>query len=193
MVLNGLFWTYGLFFTTPLIFQNKFGLDPLGCCGVTTIDSIPLWIYYMVFVMGPVFLCYGITFIFYGKLASWVKTTSAMMMITAQTRATLNATRDLMRMMKWVLFFPIFVYYPAPTCEYLMRLFPGIISVRTARIILLTAPLPHVLDPIVTVFFVKRYRTALRELLCGSKNAQSSSIYPTGTGRSNVAVPQDLE
>jgi hypothetical protein len=101
-----------------------------------------------------------------------------MLSISSETRETLIATRSLMRMIKWLLFFPIVVYYPSPTVEVLLRIFPNIVSIRTARMVMITCPMSHAVDPFFIIIFVKRYRVALIELLGGHENA-SVSINPT--------------
>uniref|UniRef100_A0A914W647 G-protein coupled receptors family 1 profile domain-containing protein n=1 Tax=Plectus sambesii TaxID=2011161 RepID=A0A914W647_9BILA len=161
IILNGIFWAYGLTFTIPLIITDRFGLGDIGICGVTDINSIGLWIYYMVVVVGALFGAYVVMFIFYRRLGNWVKTTSSMMVMSSRTRETLNGTRNLMRMLRWLLFLPMVVYYPALTIEALLRIVPRAVSTRTARYFLITVPLAHVLDPIATIIFVKSYRTAL--------------------------------
>jgi hypothetical protein len=44
LALIGMYWTYGLLFPLPLVINDNFGLDPLGCCGITAIDSLNLWV-----------------------------------------------------------------------------------------------------------------------------------------------------
>jgi hypothetical protein len=170
LALNAMFWTYGIFFMWPFLYYDKFGLDAMGCCGVTEIDTLFLWIYYLVFIGSPLFIAYAVTFIFYRKLDQWVRETSALMTMTSHTRESLTITRNVMRMIKWLLFVPIVCFYPAHTCETLLRIFPNFVSVGTARLFMITFSLPHVCDPIITLIFVKRYRMALVSLLMGGEN-----------------------
>uniref|UniRef100_A0A914XHX3 G-protein coupled receptors family 1 profile domain-containing protein n=1 Tax=Plectus sambesii TaxID=2011161 RepID=A0A914XHX3_9BILA len=177
LLLNAMFWTYGLTFTLPLIADDKFGLDRMGCCGVTDIDSVFLWTYYMIVIVGILFGAYTLMFIFYRKLGKWVKETSSLLTMSSVTRDTLMATRNLMRLLRWLLLLPVVVYYPALIVETILRVFPNAISVRTARYFLITVPLPHVCDPIVTLLFVKSYRTALFSLL-PLKGRMSTRVIP---------------
>ena len=78
----------------------------------------------MVFIVGVIFGGYAVTFTFYRKLGRWMKETSSMIGISAETRETLKITRNLMRMIKWLLFFPVVVYYPALCCQSMLRIFP---------------------------------------------------------------------
>uniref|UniRef100_A0A914X122 G-protein coupled receptors family 1 profile domain-containing protein n=1 Tax=Plectus sambesii TaxID=2011161 RepID=A0A914X122_9BILA len=179
LALNGIFWTYGLLYPLPFILTDRMGLDPMGFCGVVEIDSFLFWTYYLVFIGGVLFSAYIVTFIFYRKLSIWVQETSSMISATAQTNETLAVTRSIMRMIRWLLFVPFVFYYPALTVEMVMRISPNLISVLTARIFLITVPLPHIIDPFVTLLFVKCYRMSLIELTNGGRTLFKRSVYPS--------------
>jgi hypothetical protein len=138
----------------------------------------------LVIVVGALFVAYATSFIFYRKLSKWVEETSSLISISEQTQETLTITRNIMRMTKWLLFVPIVFYYPALSVEGLLRIFPNIVSVSTARIFMSTATLPHVVDPFVTMIFVQPYRKALLALIFGRKNVslinlrQSARVTP---------------
>uniref|UniRef100_A0A914WA25 G protein-coupled receptor n=1 Tax=Plectus sambesii TaxID=2011161 RepID=A0A914WA25_9BILA len=168
-----LYWTYGLSYPLPFVISDMFGLDGMGVCGIMEIDTAFLWSYYMVVVVGILFGAYAITFTFYRKLGRWE--TSSLMTLSEHTRETLIITRNLMRMMKWVLFIPVVFYYPGLTIEAALRLSPGSVATRTARFFMITVPLPHVLDPLVTIFFMKSYRTAVMNLLRGKAKVSAFS------------------
>lgn len=180
LLLNALFWTYGLLFSVPYIISDKFGLDRMGCCGIAEIDSAFLWIYYMVVIVGPLFVAYGVSLTFYRKLGRWVKETSSLMLITPETQETLIATRSMMRMLKWVLLVPVLFYYPGLTLEAVLRIVPDFATLRTARIFMITVPLPHVIDPVITLIFVKRYRVAALKIFKGKGQKYShTAVLPS--------------
>uniref|UniRef100_A0A914W3P8 G-protein coupled receptors family 1 profile domain-containing protein n=1 Tax=Plectus sambesii TaxID=2011161 RepID=A0A914W3P8_9BILA len=93
IILNGIFWAYGLTFTIPLIITDRFGLGDIGICGVTEINSIALWIYYMVVVVGALFGAYVVMFIFYRRLGSWVKVRETLFFIPSLEYKKLFASR----------------------------------------------------------------------------------------------------
>jgi hypothetical protein len=154
--------------------------DPKYTFAKKTFQLISFFRIYFVAGVSFIFVLYSVTFHFYRKLGSWVQTTSSMMTMTSQTEETLTATRGLMRMMKWLLFQPVVFLYPALVMETLLRIFPGFISVRTARLFLITGPLPQIFNPIITMFFVKRYSVTVSHLLPrGSVNVKSfPAVHP---------------
>uniref|UniRef100_A0A914UJA1 G-protein coupled receptors family 1 profile domain-containing protein n=1 Tax=Plectus sambesii TaxID=2011161 RepID=A0A914UJA1_9BILA len=159
-ILNIAFWMYGLLYTLPFVATDKFGLDAIGCCGITEINSVFLWVYYLVNVVFFLFLAYVVSFVFYRKIGRWVKETSSASTLLPHTRDTLKVTRNLQRMIKWMLFVPVVFYYPALGVQAALRLSPGIVDLHAARLFMITVPLPHIIDPIITLIFVKCYRTA---------------------------------
>uniref|UniRef100_A0A914X111 G-protein coupled receptors family 1 profile domain-containing protein n=1 Tax=Plectus sambesii TaxID=2011161 RepID=A0A914X111_9BILA len=173
--LNAICWLYGACFTLPFSIEDKFGLDGVGTCGIAEIDSTFLWTYYMVGVVIALFAAYAVTYIFYYKLAQWIKDseTSALMMTTRLAHDKLTTTRNLMRMMKWILLIPVVLYYPALTVEAVLRIYPGAMTMRTARYFTFTVPLPKIINPIITIIFVKRYRAAVCKLF--HRNVQVSN------------------
>uniref|UniRef100_A0A914XC93 G-protein coupled receptors family 1 profile domain-containing protein n=1 Tax=Plectus sambesii TaxID=2011161 RepID=A0A914XC93_9BILA len=159
-ILNIAFWMYGLLYTLPFVATDKFGLDAIGCCGITEISSVFLWVYYLVNVVFFLFLAYVVSFVFYRKIGRWVKETSSASTLLPHTRDTLKVTRNLQRMIKWMLLVPVVFYYPALGVQAALRLSPGIVDLHTARLFMITVPLPHIMDPIITLIFVKCYRSA---------------------------------
>uniref|UniRef100_A0A914XBN8 G-protein coupled receptors family 1 profile domain-containing protein n=1 Tax=Plectus sambesii TaxID=2011161 RepID=A0A914XBN8_9BILA len=179
LALNGMFWAYGLLFNLPFILTDRMGLDSLGFCGVVEINSVLLWAYYLVFVISVLFGAYIVTFIFYRKLSTWVQTTSSLMTATSHTNETLALTRNIMRMIRWLLFVPFVFYYPAVVVQMALRISPNLVSVFTARLFVITLPIPHLVDPFITLFFVKCYRTTLAELINGGRKVFKHSVHPT--------------
>uniref|UniRef100_A0A914WIT0 G-protein coupled receptors family 1 profile domain-containing protein n=1 Tax=Plectus sambesii TaxID=2011161 RepID=A0A914WIT0_9BILA len=188
LALNGIFWTYGLLFNLPFILTDRMGLDSLGFCGVVEISSVLLWVYYLVFVISVLFGAYIVTFIFYRKLSAWVQETSSLMTATSHTNETLALTRNIMRMIKWLLFVPFVFYYPAVVVQMALRISPNLISVFTARIFVITLPVPHLVDPFVTLFFVKCYHRTLVELISKGRKLFKHLVYPTQG--SPMIIPQ---
>uniref|UniRef100_A0A914XRN7 G-protein coupled receptors family 1 profile domain-containing protein n=1 Tax=Plectus sambesii TaxID=2011161 RepID=A0A914XRN7_9BILA len=188
IALNGMLWTYGLLFTLPFILTDRMGLDSLGFCGIVEISSVLLWAYYLVFIIGVLFGAYIVTFIFYRKLSVWAQTASSTMTATSLTNETLALTRNIMRMIRWLLFVPFVFYYPAVVVQTALRISPNLVSVFTARIFVITLPLPHLIDPFVTLFFVKCYHRTLVELISKGRMFFKHSVYPSH-GSLNV-MPQ---
>ena len=147
-------------------------------------------VYYLVVVVGALFVAYAITFTFYRKLSKWVEETSSLISISEQTRETLTITRNVMRMIKWLLFVPVVFYYPALSVQGLLRIHPNIVSVSTARIFMSSATLANVVDPFVTMTFVKPYRKALLDLFFGRNNAR---VTPEEIGTSDVQIRPRLQ
>ena len=163
LLFNAILWTYGLLVPLPFVLENAFGQDPMGVCGLARFNSVFLWIYYIVF-MSVALISYAITFIFYRKLNSWVNAKTSMIILTAETKETLLVTRNLMRLIRWLLFLPVITQYPAVCLELALRFHPNLVTVRTARMFMSIAPIAHMLDPIVTILSVKRYRLVVFSL-----------------------------
>ena len=74
---------------------------------------------------------------------------------------------------------PFVFYYPALVIELALRISPNVVNEFTARIFVKTAPLPHLIDPFVTLFFVKCYQISLAELFNGGRMFFKSSVHPS--------------
>jgi hypothetical protein len=91
LLLNGILWTFVLFFPVPFIFANKIGLDMMGVCGIEDFNSIGLLVYYTFALMCMMFASYITTLVFYRKLHSWITTTTASLTRTSHTDDTIQS------------------------------------------------------------------------------------------------------
>jgi hypothetical protein len=89
---NALAWSYMAIFVIPFVFLHDFGLDVIGICGIVSLHSPVLLVYYLVGTVGVVFASYVLTIVFYQKLDHWVRVTSSAIMLTPDTENTLAET-----------------------------------------------------------------------------------------------------
>jgi hypothetical protein len=165
LTLNIFVWSFASLYPIPLIINKNFGLDVVGVCGIGKLDTIIPFVYYFMCVLVVLFASYLITLIFYRKLGNWVREKSSELSQNAHSRETLQVTRNLMRLMKWIMIFPLFVFTPASLITLLLRYNPKIVSVVIARIFVSSVPLCSIVNPIVTVIFVRKYRILLMRII----------------------------
>ena len=56
----------------PYIYNDAYGRDPIGACGIAVIDDLYLFAFYVISAVGAVFLSCILTFIYYQKLNTWI-------------------------------------------------------------------------------------------------------------------------
>jgi hypothetical protein len=170
------------------MYFDSFGLDPVGVCGVKHLNSLIFTMLYLLGTSSIVATCYILTILFYQRLTKWIRETSSLLTVTEETQQTLIDTNHALSMMKWITIAPLFFVMPSITVETVLRFFPSLISVSITRLILSTFSFCSVLNPLVTIYFTKRYRRVLQKLVAKTRFTQFFYLLFTCKNQARVST-----
>uniref|UniRef100_A0A914UZL0 G-protein coupled receptors family 1 profile domain-containing protein n=1 Tax=Plectus sambesii TaxID=2011161 RepID=A0A914UZL0_9BILA len=166
IAMNSIVWLYQLGYTIPLLILDKFGLDPIGVCGITKMPSV-FAVYYFILVPSSLLAL----LVCYRKLECMVRRMSSqcqMANVTICAPNRMQDTKNLLKLLKWIALLPL-VFALLPTIiEIGLRWNDQFVSIRTGRAVVALFPLSHLVNPFLTVRFSRTFRVLLHRAVVKS-------------------------
>uniref|UniRef100_A0A914XDQ7 G-protein coupled receptors family 1 profile domain-containing protein n=1 Tax=Plectus sambesii TaxID=2011161 RepID=A0A914XDQ7_9BILA len=160
-------WIVSALLYLPFVILDKFGIEKVGTCGITHEEN---WyeLPYFLFCSGTLFVAYSATFFFNRRLHSWVKNMNTKLLsLTGESKVTLSDTRNLMKIFRWFLIVPVIAFLPTLILQILYRTNIQLLNIRFDRVVVAFGALPAVINPFVTIKYLRPYRLVMEAV--GSK------------------------
>lgn len=156
-------WTFDIAYSLPFIILDANGLHNAGICGISMRVRNSVSLYGLGGTLGIGIVSYIPWLLSYRKVSIWIKRMSARLSLSAETNKTIEETRNIIRLTKWITVLPIMCNFPATFALVLPEFDTNIISIGIGRLLFSSFPLIPLINAIITLKFVRPYRLAFKK------------------------------